>query len=43
MLHVYATFKRDYTLDFYSNIIIIILTIDSGVQSMFFVAYTCNI
>ena len=44
MLHVSATFKRDYTLDFYSNIIIY-NNIDHRirVQSVFFVADTCNI
>ena len=48
MLHVSATFKRDYTLEFYSNIIIVNIIVNNidykiWLQSMFFVAYTCNI
>ena len=42
MLHVSLTFKRDYTLELFFNII----NIDHrlrGVQSVFFVAQLCNI
>ncbi len=46
MLHVSATFKRDYTLDLFFKIIIynnLDYRRGGGVQSVFFVSYTCNI